>query len=224
MFEEYHENAEDAVLTTIQVAPAAKTSNVKTYDKHSMAMRFSTNEEWSLSKAEYSPSGQRRQYIDSSNGLYSNIMKTEWIKMLTLAGNTIIFQLRSQTKRSFMAADEDDKNLDLNIYLRLRIARLFDLVELNFSLRQYPGTPSIQVSLRAQTRVKRLPLHSFFMDIYGRRSRGNQLLQGKKAPSKEEQLRLASIARKLLLQSLYARDAAPNYIDAQGQTLLHVGP
>jgi hypothetical protein len=36
MSEEYHENAEDAVLTTSQVAPAAKTSNVKTYDKHSI--------------------------------------------------------------------------------------------------------------------------------------------------------------------------------------------
>jgi hypothetical protein len=189
-----------------------------------MAMRYSTNEEWSLSKAKSSPSGQRRQYIDPSNGLYSNIMKTEWIKMLTLSGNTIIFQLRSQTKRSFMAPDEDDKNIDLDVYLRLRIFWLFDLVELKFSLQQYPGTPSISVSLRAQTRVKRLPLRSFFMDIYGRRSRGNQLLRGKKAPSKEEQLRLASIARKLLLQSLYAGDVAPNHIDAQGQTLLHVGP
>jgi hypothetical protein len=189
-----------------------------------MTMRYSTNEEWSLSKAKFSPSGQRRQYIDPSNGLYSNTMKTEWIKMLTLAGNIIIFQLRSQTKRSFIAADEDDKNMDFDVYLRLRIAWLFDLVELNFSLQQYPGAPSIRVSLRTQTRVKRLPLHSFFMDIYGRRSRENQLLQGKKAPSKEEQLRLASIARKLLLQRLYAGDAAPNYIDAQGQTLLHVGP
>lgn len=144
--------------------------------------------------------------------------------MLTLAGNAIIFQLRSQTRRSFMAADEDDKNTDLDIYLRLRIAWFFDLVELNFSLHHYPGTPSIQFSLRAQTRVERLPLHGFFMDIYGKRLRGNQLLQRKKAPSKEEQLRLASIARKLLLQSLYAGDTAPNYIDAQGQTLLHVGP
>lgn len=189
-----------------------------------MAMRYSTNQEWSLSKAKYSPSGQRRQYIDASHGLYSNVMKTEWIKMLTLAGTTIIFQLRSQTKRSFMAADEDNKNMDLDIYLRLRIAWLFDLVELNFSLQQYPGAPSIQFSLRTQTRLKRLPLHSFFMDIYGRRSRRSQLLQGKKAPSEEEQLRLASIARKLLLQSLYAGDVAPNYIDARGQTLLHVWP
>lgn len=128
---------------------------------HSMAKQYSTNKNWSLSKAKSSPSGQRRQYIDPSNGLCSNVMKTEWIKMLTLAGNTIIFQLRSQTKRSFMAADEDDKNMDLDVYLRLRIAWIFDLVELNFSLQQYPGAPSIRVSLRTQTRIKRLPLHGF---------------------------------------------------------------
>jgi hypothetical protein len=191
-----------------------------------MVVPYSTNQERNLNNANLSFPGKRRKNtIDNSNTFFSYFKKVEWGKMLTLAGNTAILQLGSQSKKPFASATKDDKNLKfLNFYLRLRTAWLFDLVELNFSFQQYPGAPSLQVSLNALTRVNYLPLETFFADIYRRRPCRNRSLNRKKIRSKEEQARLFTVARKLLLQNFYAGDASPSYVNANGETMLHVRP
>lgn len=190
-----------------------------------MVMPYPSNQDRNLSKAKLSATGQRQSYTKYPAVLLPKFMKVEWSKMITFAGNTIVLQLGSQGKKSLTFPSEDVKNMFLNVYMRLRIEWLFDLVELNFSFQQYPGAPSIRASLRAQTRVESLPLLGFFIDIYGCRGRrGRELLRTRSIPTQEEQLHLFSVGRKLLLESFYAGDASPNVIDKMGETLLHVRP
>lgn len=184
--------------------------------------KYSANQERNLNQTTLSLTGKRRKGIDNSDSSFAYFKRTESSKMLTLAGNTVILQLGSQSKKPFTLASEDDKNRFINFYLRLRTAWLFGLVELNFSLQQCPGAPSVRVSLKALTRVSKLPLETFFEDLYGIRWKRNKSLQMKRTPSKEYQEHLFTVARKLLLQSFYAGEVSPSYIDGYGRTLLHV--
>lgn len=179
----------------------------------------SANQRRNLSKQSRSLTGKRKKEIGNSNFVVRNFKRVEWSKMLTLAGNTVVLELGSQSKKSFTSASGDDKNRFLNFYLRLRTAWLFDLVELNLSLQQYPSAPSVRASLKAITRVARLPLETFFEDIYGY---GKYLLKKKTIPPKAAQVHMFNVARKLLLQRFYAGDASPSFIDIDGRTLLHV--
>jgi hypothetical protein len=193
-------------------------------------MPFSPNQNRNLNKAKSSATGRRPNYIKYPAALLPSFMKVEWSKVLTFAGNTIVLQLGSQGKKSLTFASEDVKNMFLNVYMRLRIAWLFDTVELSFSFEQYPGNPSIRASLKSLIRGKSLPLQGLFMDIYGHRCwrrcerRGSELLQRRSIPTQEEQLHLFSVGRKLLLESFYAGDASPNVVSETGETLLHVRP
>lgn len=194
---------------------------------HSPVIPVSPNQDRSLHKA--NPSAMRRKHNnnDESTAILPIITKVvEWSKMLTFAGNAMVVQLGSQDIRSHSFASEDEKNTFLDVYIRLRMTWIFDLVELEFSLRQYPGNPSIRASLRTQIRVEKLPLEEFFMDIYGRHWRKYRLSQSyrEKILSQQEQLHLFSVARKLLLETFYAGNAFPNSINATGGTLLHVRP
>ncbi|CRG82929.1 hypothetical protein PISL3812_00276 [Talaromyces islandicus] len=245
MFEEYHKKTENAFLDAIQQAQATRSLDFNTLDKKetsssrngqhkapsSTVMPYSENQKRDLSKAKIPLAEKRKKDIDRPNASFSNFKRVEWSKLLTLAGNTVIFQFGSQSKKSFTSACERDKNMFLNFYLRLRTAWLFDLVELNFSLQQYPSAPSVLASLKSLRRVRRLPLTTFFMDIYGMRANhkhggyckalGYNYLRNK-VPSEETQVHLFTLARKLLLQNFYAGDASPTDIDAQGQTLIHL--
>lgn len=169
-------------------------------------------------KENSSGTGPRGNNINHNIALLPNVMMIKWSKVLTFAGNAIVLQVGSQGKRSLAFASKDVKNMFLDVYIRLRMTWLFDLMELNFSLRQYPGNSSIRASLRAQIRVESLPLTGLFLEFYGI---GLTLVRGR-VPSPEEQLHLFSIARKLLLEKFYAGEAFPNAIDTDGQTLLHV--
>ncbi|QKX63955.1 uncharacterized protein TRUGW13939_11127 [Talaromyces rugulosus] len=237
MFEEYHKKTENVVLDAIQQAQTAESSDLKTYNiqekssnpqrntqrnEASMVVPYPENQGRNLNNANLSfPRKRRKDVIDNSNIFFSYFKRVEWSKMLTLAGNTVILQFGSLSKKPFASATEDDKNKFLNCYLRLRTAWLFDLVEFNFSFQQYPCAPSVQVSLKALTRVKSLPLETFFKDIYGARFPRNKPLQKTVIPSEEEQTRLFTVARKLLLKRFYAGDASPSYTNANGETLLH---
>lgn len=184
-----------------------------------------SNQDPGSSKATLSVTGRRGKNVNHTITLLSNVMMVKWSKVLNFAGNTIVLQVGSQGKRSLAFASEDVKNMFLDVYIRLRMTWLFDLVELNFSLHQYPGNPSIRASLRTQIRVKRLPLEEFFIDIYGHRHRRrDEQLQERRISTQEEQLHLFSVAQKLLLGKFYAGEAFPNAIDANGHTLLHVRP
>jgi hypothetical protein len=194
-----------------------------------MVMPCSPNHERNLSNINRFLTGGRGREFDDTDVYFPSSMKIEWSKNLTLAGNTIVLQLGNGSKKPFTLASEVDKHKFLCLYLRLRTNWLFDLVELKFSLQDFLGAPSIQYSLRTQIRVKCLPLHTFFFDIYGchglRPSRNKRSPQQRRGiPSSEEQIHMFSVARKLLLQRFYAGGASPNDINAKGQTLLHVRP
>jgi hypothetical protein len=191
---------------------------------------YSANQEQSP-RAKRPLTDKRRKEMNHSDAVFRNSKKIEWSKMLTLAGNAVVLQFGSQSKTSFTSASEDDKKRFLNFYLRLRTVWLFDLIELKFSLQQYPGAPSVQASLKALTRVRRLPLETFFQDIYSVRwkkhyddIRSYKEVINRKPPSKEQQYHLFTVARKALLQSFYAGHASPSFIDANGRNLLHVCP
>lgn len=192
---------------------------------HSPVMPLLPNQDRTLRKAKPSAVGRKQNNTDLSFTTLPKIMKAVvWSRMFTFIGNTIVLQLGTQGKKSHIFASEDEKNKFLNVYLRLRMTWIFDLVELEFSLQQYPGNPSIRASLRTQIRVEKLPLEEFFMDIYGRHWGKYRLSQNyrEKILSQQEQLHLFSVARKLLLETFYAGNAFPNCINATGRTLLHV--
>lgn len=181
-----------------------------------------SNQDLISNKAKSSGTERKLKDIDHNIALLPNVMKVvEWTKMLAFAGNMVILQLGSQGKRSHTFTSEDDKNMFLDVYIRLRMTWLFDLVELNFSLQQYSGNPSIRASLRTQIRVRSLPLEGLFDGIYEYkeccRSRGLYRI-----PTQEEQLHLFFVARKFLLANFYSGNAFPNAIDTNGETLLHV--
>lgn len=191
-----------------------------------MLVPYSANQERNSNRANISLSGKKRSDTKNSDVFFAYFKRFEWSKMLTLAGNTVILQLGSKGTKLSTSTSEDKKNRFLNFYLRLRTAWLFDLAELNFSLQQYPGAPSVRISLKALTRVSKLPLESFFKDLYGYRMYRNKKLgiTRRLIPSKERQVRLFILARKLLLQDFYAGKISPSYINEDGETLIHVSP
>lgn len=183
-----------------------------------MVIPSPSNQGLNSSKAKSSAPGRSGKIIEHTITLLPNVMKVvKWSKVLTFA---IVLQVGSQGKRSLAFTSEDDRNMFLNVYKRLRMPWLFDLVEFNFSFQQYPGNPSIRASLRAQIRVWSLPLEGLISDIYGIGSTSTR----RRVSSPEEQLHLFSVARKFLSEMFYAGDAFRNGIDVDGQTLLHVRP
>uniref|UniRef100_A0A093VTR4 Ankyrin-1 n=1 Tax=Talaromyces marneffei PM1 TaxID=1077442 RepID=A0A093VTR4_TALMA len=229
MFEEYHKKTENGVLPMIQPTLANGSPDTDTCDKQTKNMDFRNDREGaqrvravvnkpgSEVMQRSSATGQGGSSMDYSSSPWPNPMKVEWSKTVTVAGNTIVLQLGSHGKKSITFANKDAKNMFLNVYMRLRMAWISNLVELNFSLQHYPGAPSVQASLRTLIRVKSLPLERFFWGIYAK-----PWTRACPIPTQEEQLHLFSVARKLLLEKFYAGDAFPNAINADGFTLLHL--
>lgn len=188
-----------------------------------MVIQYSTDHERNISKAKSVLKGQNGKWNDHSRVFICDVMKVQWERVLIFAGNAIIIQFGTHSKKLCNSTNEEEKNMFMSLYLRLRIAWCLDLAEFQFSLQQSSGVPSIRASLRTQNRVKSLPLHAFFLDVYGDGERLFRLKRKTKFPSREKQDYLFSVAQRLLVQSFYAGDASPNDIDEQGQTLLHVG-
>lgn len=172
-------------------------------------------------KVNPSLSCQRSKNIQELQTTFSNCMKVQWSRLFTFAGNLALLQFCSQRERSLNSAAKDRISFFLSIYIRLRTTWLFDLIELHFSLDQFPAAPSLQISLKTQVRVSSLPLMSFFDDIYGN---GPYIKRQRiiKWHSRERQEYLVSVAKRLLLQAFYSGYASPSDVDAKGQTLIHV--
>ncbi|KAH8692126.1 hypothetical protein BGW36DRAFT_303365, partial [Talaromyces proteolyticus] len=216
ILENHHQMNENVISTVTQSAQLNSSSS-----NDAIAIPQTGNQQRNPRSAKKHYKGHRLQRFDNSNINFSSFSKVEWKRVLTLAGNTVVVQLGSQSKLPFKTTCKIDRNNFLSIYIRLRTTWLFDAIEINFSLQQHPSAPSIQASLKAQIRVKALPLKTFFVDIYGYRKTRNST-DIKEIPSREKQEYLFNVARRLLLQNFYAGRASPSDIDSRGQTLLHL--
>ena len=135
---------------------------------HNPVMPFPPKQDRSLRKVKPSSIDRKQNNRGDSIAILPSTAKVvEWSKMLTFAGNAMVLQLGNQGKRPHTYASEEQKNVFLDVYIRLRMVWIFDLMELKFSLQQYSGNPSIQALLRTHIRVEKLPLEDFFEDIYG---------------------------------------------------------
>jgi hypothetical protein len=117
------------------------------------------------------------------------------------------------------------------MWYQKRVSLLPGIIEFAFLLKWTSGFPSLGISLRAEARVKVLPLYRFFRRLYGARLRQPKIhpntstrfqSYSREPVSKAKQDYLFSVARKMLLQAYQSRNASPQDIDAQGWTLLHV--